>query len=162
MAGNIGRNYIMRFHEKITSFSVSKIKYCVLTVYTVSHPHTELPFYFENEVACYFLFLWVKDDDCLGTLVSCEKYSKSAILSTLTARHVVLVTPYVYAYASSRDTHVLNLAKIKLCFLSQPPSIKLISYQYYPPYSIPGEAILSKALPCDYIMKNTINQCNTQ
>ena len=44
MAGNTGGNYIVKFHEKITGFLVSGIKSCVLTVYTVSPPHDELPF----------------------------------------------------------------------------------------------------------------------
>ena len=44
MAGNIGGKYVVRFREKSIVFFVSGIKYCVLTVYTVSRLRTELPF----------------------------------------------------------------------------------------------------------------------
>ena len=60
--------------------------------------------------------------------------TKNGHLSTLTARHVAIVTPYMYAYASSYD---IKLGRNKIVhFLFQPPSAKLISRQYYLPYGI--------------------------
>ena len=55
MAGNIGGNYIVRFHEKIIGFVVSGIKYRVLTVYTVSRPSAELLFCLESRLLLLFL-----------------------------------------------------------------------------------------------------------
>ena len=79
MAGNIGGNYIVRFHEKTLVF-ISRIKYCVLTAYTVSHPQAKLLFCLGNKVAYYFF--WVKDDDQLRALVSREKYLKAPSLNS--------------------------------------------------------------------------------
>ena len=53
MVGNIGGTYIVQFHEKITGFFVSGIKYCILIVYAVSHPCAELPFLPWKQVAYY-------------------------------------------------------------------------------------------------------------
>ena len=74
MVGNIGWNYIVRFHEEVIAFFVSRISYCILMVYIVSHPCTELPFLPRKQSRLLIFSFWVKDDDCLGTLASCEKY----------------------------------------------------------------------------------------
>ena len=74
MVGNIGRNYIVQLHEEITVFFGSGIKYRVLLC-TQCHTHA-LSFLFvlkTKSLTTSFSF-GVKHDDCLGTLVSCEKY----------------------------------------------------------------------------------------
>ena len=77
MAGNIGRNYSVQFYEKITFFLVSRIKYCVLTMYTLSRPYAELLFCVGNSRLLLLFPFGLKDDDCSGTLVSHRKYFNS-------------------------------------------------------------------------------------
>ena len=74
MVGNIGGNFV-RFMRK-SLFFVNGIKYYILTVYIVSRPCAKLPFLpWKQSLTTSFSF-WVKDDDCLRTLLSRENYQK--------------------------------------------------------------------------------------
>ena len=100
-------------------------------VYTVSRPRANLLFCIRKMWLTTLFFLWVKSGDCLRKLVSREKYSKR-YLSTLTTRHIAIVTPYVYAHALSHEIKFAGNKIVRL--LSQPPSAKLSFRQYYPLY----------------------------
>ena len=59
MAGIIGGNYIVQFHEESFVFFVSGIKCIVFLLCTVPRPRAELPFLPWKKVAYYMYFFFL-------------------------------------------------------------------------------------------------------
>ena len=100
IAGNICRNYILRFRTKIKAFLFVELNFA----------------FWDCAVPCTptFSFGVSKEDDSLVILVSRERYLKIAIphCARSTRRHVAVAPPSYYTYAYRMK---IILCGIKLC-----------------------------------------------
>ena len=126
----MGENYVVQFHEneKITGF----LEELNIAFWPCTHYHAHvLSFLFclgNNRLLLYPFWL--------STMTTCIRWKlcKKRHLSTVTGRHIAIVTPYVYSYASLYGNKFGENKIEHFCFNRQAP--KLISCHYYPPYGV--------------------------